>query len=201
MGQVLTRRGFVALGGALLGSTLVDTAMAKTFKGHACDVVHVKPKLPAVPRTAERSVHIVNAHTNEALNAIYWRNGNYLPDAMHHVNRVLRDHMSGDVHVMDPRLVDLLNHLHRTIGASEPFQVISGYRSAKTNAWMHRTQAGVAANSLHVKGKAADIVLPGYDVGTLHNVALALGEGGVGFYPSSGFVHVDTGKVREWSFG
>jgi uncharacterized protein YcbK (DUF882 family) len=158
------------------------------------------PLVPAQPGARERFVRLVNAHTGEAVEAVYWREGSYLTDPMHQVARVLRDHMSGDMHAIDPRLIDLLGDLRQSVGSSEPFQVISGYRSPRTNAWMHRHQRGVAAHSLHMRGQAADIVLADSDLGSLHNAALELGEGGVGYYPRSGFVHVDTGAVREWMY-
>jgi uncharacterized protein YcbK (DUF882 family) len=158
------------------------------------------PRVPARAGASERFVSLVNAHTNEGIHTVYWRDGEYLPAAMSQVNRVMRDHMSGDVHRMDPRLVDLLGDLRQSVGSTDPWVLISGYRSPRTNAWLHRHSCGVAAHSLHVKGQAADIVLPGEDLGMLHNAALRLGEGGVGYYPRSGFVHVDTGKVREWEF-
>jgi len=160
----------------------------------------VTPKVPARPLTSERFVSLVNAHTKEGLHAVYWRNGTYLPEAMRQVNLVLRDHMSGDIHTMDPRLVDLLGDLRQEVATTEPWTVISGYRSPRTNAWLHRHSCGVAAHSLHVQGRAADIILAGENTWALHNAALKLGEGGVGYYPRSGFVHVDTGKVREWAF-
>ena len=158
------------------------------------------PLVAAQPGANERFVRLVNAHTNEAVETVYWRNGNYLVDSMHEISQVLRDHMSGDMHAIDPRLIDLLGDLRQSVGSSEPFQVISGYRSPRTNAWMHRHQHGVAAHSLHMRGQAADIVLADSDLNSLHNAALALAEGGVGYYPRSGFVHVDTGAVREWLY-
>lgn len=205
-----TRRTFLTLGAAAVaGLADAGPALAATRKSHHAGSTHgsghrfalLQRKLPALPQTPERYVHLVNAHTEEALDAVYWRNGAYLPDAMHRINHVLRDHMSGEVRAMDPRLIDLLAELRRTMGVSEPFSVISGYRSPRTNAWMARTERGVATHSLHIKGQAADIELPGHDIATLHNTALALAEGGVGYYPRSGFVHVDTGKPREWEFG
>jgi len=158
------------------------------------------PLVPAQPGARERFIRLVNAHTGEEFQSVYWRDGTYLPDTMHQVSNLLRDHLSGDTHPIDPRLIDLLGDLRQSVGSSEPFQVISGYRSPRTNAWMHRHQRGVAAHSLHMRGQAADIVLADADLYSLHNAALELGEGGVGYYPRSGFVHVDTGAVREWAF-
>jgi uncharacterized protein YcbK (DUF882 family) len=158
------------------------------------------PLVAAQPGARERFVRLVNAHTGEGVETVYWRDGDYLGDPMHQVSRVLRDHLSNDVHPIDPRLIDLLADLRQSVGSSAPFQVISGYRSPRTNAWMHRHSRGVAAHSLHMRGQAADILLADADLGSLHNAALELGEGGVGYYPRSGFVHVDTGAVREWNY-
>ena len=200
----------MALGAAAIGGVAAGPALAAKLihpKHHAKATAQAAvtrlapPRVPARAGNAERYVSLVNAHTDESLHAVYWRDGKYLSDTMHQVNHVLRDHLSGDVHQMDPQLIDLLNDLHQNMGTSEPFVVISGYRSPKTNALMHRTQRGVASNSMHIKGKASDIQLPGCNIDTLHNAALALAEGGVGYYPRSGFVHVDTGKVRQWAFG
>ena len=215
MAERLTRRTFLTLSAAAAAGLAGTPALAATHKVHKAVAAHrshgltgaghnysgLTRRVPALPQTPERFVQLVNAHTNESLDAVYWRDGAYIPDTMHRINRVLRDHLSGDVHTMDPRLIDLLGELRRTMGVSEPFSVISGYRSPRTNAWMARTERGVAAHSLHIKGQAADIELPGYDISTLHNTALAMAEGGVGYYPRSGFVHVDTGKPREWEFG
>jgi uncharacterized protein YcbK (DUF882 family) len=175
-------------------------AMASMPSGGFAEPADPPPLVAAQPGARERFVRLVNGHTDESIEAVYWRDGVYLPDTMHQLNRVLRDHVSGEVHPIDPRLIDLLGDLRQSVGSSEPFQVISGYRSPRTNAWMHRHNRGVAAHSLHMRGQAADIILADSDLGSLHNAALELGEGGVGYYPRSGFVHVDTGAVRVWDY-
>ena len=145
-----------------------------------------------------RSVAFHNLHTGESLNAIYWDNGCYVPDALQAVNKVLRDYRSGDEHDMDPRLLDLLNTVHGKVDAKSPFQVISGYRSPKTNAIMHEHSHGVASGSLHMQGMAIDVRVEGVQLDHLHKAALDLGRGGVGLYPTSNFVHMDVGRVRRW---
>ena len=145
-----------------------------------------------------RSVAFHNLHTGESLNAIYWDNGCYVPDALQAVNKVLRDYRSGDEHDMDPGLLDLLNTVHGKVGAKSPFQVISGYRSPKTNAIMHEHSHGVASGSLHMQGMAIDVRVEGVQLDHLHKAALDLGRGGVGLYPTSNFVHMDVGRVRRW---
>ena len=152
----------------------------------------------AAPAVEPREVRLHNLHTGESLQAVYFDQGQYVPDALAAVNRVLRDFRTGDQHVMDPRLLDLLALVHARVGAAQPFQVISGYRSPKTNAMLHEHSEEVAAHSLHLKGQAMDIRLADAALPHLHDAALKLGAGGVGYYPRSDFVHIDVGPVRRW---
>ena len=99
---------------------------------------------------------------------------------------------------MDPKLVNLLHLLHDKVDGKKPFDVISGYRSPITNANLQKTSSGVAKKSFHMRGKAIDVALPGRDLSKLRSAALAMNAGGVGYYPASGFIHVDTGPVRSW---
>jgi len=146
----------------------------------------------------ERKLSLMNLHTGESINATYWAEGQYQTDELHAINKVLRDFRTGDIHKMDKDLIDLLNIMHHKIGANRPFHVISGYRSPKTNAALNKNSSGVAKKSLHMQGKAIDIRLPGHKLSDLRKVALNLHVGGVGFYPESNFIHVDTGRVRHW---
>jgi uncharacterized protein YcbK (DUF882 family) len=148
---------------------------------------------------APRKVALHNLHTGESLQAIYWEEGRYVPDALAAVNKVLRDFRTGDQHMMDPGLLDLLDTLHGKVESNGPFQVISGYRSPRTNAMLHGHSDGVAAKSLHMQGMAMDIRVEGVALDHLHKAALDIGRGGVGFYPTSNFVHVDVGRVRRWN--
>jgi uncharacterized protein YcbK (DUF882 family) len=145
-----------------------------------------------------RRVAFHNLHTGEAVNAVYWEKGAYVPDALSEVNHVLRDFRNGQVHPIDPRLLDLLDTLSARVETRSPFHVISGYRSPQTNAMLRRRSSGVAHNSLHMKGLAIDIRLADVDLPRLHEAALSLSGGGVGYYPASDFVHVDVGPVRRW---
>ena len=124
--------------------------------------------------------------------------GRRVADAKAAVDRVLRDHRSGDVHPIDDGVLDQLLALRATLGLAQPFHVISGYRSPSTNAKLAAASGGVARDSLHTQGRAIDIRVPGLDLRHLHRAALQLGAGGVGFYTKSDFVHVDTGRVRRW---
>ena len=145
-----------------------------------------------------RSLTFLHTHTGERLSVEYFSRGDYLPDALATVNHYLRDFRTGEVHAIDPELLDLLHGLTRLTDTSRPFQVISGYRSPATNAMLHQHSEGVAVNSLHMQGQAIDIRLADVPLATLRSAALAIGRGGVGYYPTSDFVHVDTGRVRTW---
>lgn len=145
-----------------------------------------------------RRVTLRNIHTDETLDAVYWEKGRYIPEVMVEVNRVLRDYRTGDVHHIDPNLVDLLGSISAKVEDRAPFKVISGYRSPHTNAIMHARSGGVAKKSLHMDGMAIDVCLDGVELRNLRNAALDIGRGGVGFYPVSNFVHVDVGPVRRW---
>ncbi|HFD79995.1 MAG TPA: DUF882 domain-containing protein [Gammaproteobacteria bacterium] len=156
------------------------------------------PVLASVHRTPERSLVLRNLHTGERLKTTFWADGHYLRDELQAVNRVLRDHRTGDVHAMDPRLLDLLYLLQQTVAVEGAFHIISGYRSPATNRKLRDHSKGVAKRSLHMKGKAVDIRLPGCRLAHLRKAALSLRAGGVGYYPKSNFIHVDTGRVRRW---
>lgn len=150
------------------------------------------------PTGGMRSVALDNLHTGESLQAVYWDQGAYIPDVLDVVNMNLRDYRTGDVHVIDPRVLDLLDSIATLTEAKAPFQVISGYRSPATNAMLHERSEEVAKKSFHMSGMAIDIRLPNVELAHLHAAALSLGRGGVGFYPESNFVHVDVGPVRSW---
>ena len=147
---------------------------------------------------APRFAHIHNLHTGDSLKAVYFENGRYLPDAMSELMKAMRDWRSGEEHLMDPRLFDVMHALRGRLGTNQPFQIISGYRSKATNEMMHEHSSGVAKNSQHTEGKASDIRLEGVSLLHIRSAALDLGAGGVGFYPISNFVHVDVGPKRQW---
>ena len=157
----------------------------------------------ALPRGAraeerERTLAFVHTHTGESGRVTYWALGDYVPEGLSALKRLLRDHYSDEQHAIDPRLLDLLHHLHTGLGAREPFHVISGYRSPTTNAALAARSGGVATRSLHMRGEAIDVRLPGCDLTTMRDAALALRAGGVGYYGGPSFVHVDVGRVRRW---
>ena len=139
-----------------------------------------------------------NQHTGETFSGPYRVGGKYLPDAFEQINSVLRDFRTGEVFPVDPRIIDILYMSHRKAGTAQPFEVLSGYRSPRTNNMLQRVSEGVAQHSLHLTGQAVDVRLPGYSTKKLRNIAVSIRSGGVGYYPESNFVHMDTGKVRTW---
>lgn len=156
---------------------------------------------PMVSRAAasrERWLGFYNLHTGEYLTSTYWVEGRYLPGALSEINFILRDFRTGEIKEIDVKLLDLLHALQAGMDSGEAFDVISGYRSPATNEMLYSQGAGVAKNSLHLQGKAVDISLPGRSLSSLRQAAIALKGGGVGYYPDSGFVHVDVGRVRTW---
>lgn len=145
-----------------------------------------------------RSLSFVSTHTGETLSCVYYSAGDYDHATLARVNHFLRDFRNDEVHRIDPGVLDILFELQTRAGHADPFHVISGYRSPQTNAWLRRHSQGVAAHSLHMEGRAIDIRLPGFPTGRLRELALAMRRGGVGYYPASDFVHLDTGRVRHW---
>lgn len=154
----------------------------------------------AAPRFVpdRRSLAFHNLHTGENLDLVYWSDGTYHADALRQINHVLRDFRSGDVHAIDPRLLDVLVSVNRGLDSEKPLQVISGYRSPATNALLRSESEGVAKSSLHMQGQAIDVRVPGRALSSLRRVAMSLRAGGVGYYPQSDFVHIDVGRVRYW---
>jgi uncharacterized protein YcbK (DUF882 family) len=149
---------------------------------------------PAAPRT----LRFVHTHTSETLTATYFDGADYDPDCLREINHLLRDFRNDEIRPIDPGLLDLLHTVQGLAGGATPFEVISAYRSPATNAMLHRHSSGVAEHSQHLLGKAIDVRLQGLPTAQLHRIGLSLARGGVGYYPASDFVHLDTGPVRSW---
>ena len=161
------------------------------------------PLLPARNAFAKSNsdswrVEFHHSHTGESFNGVYRVGDRYLPEAFERINYVLRDFRTDEVFPMDPRAVDIISIIQSRSQMNEPLEILSGYRSPKTNAMLRKASGGVAKNSLHMYGQAIDIRLPGYSTSKLKKIATNLHAGGVGYYPRSNFVHVDTGQVRTW---
>ena len=146
----------------------------------------------------DRELSFYNTHTGEKLTATYWSGGNYLDDGIEEISWLLRDHRAEEASAMDPKLLDLLYRLQQKVGQAGEFHVISGYRSPSTNKMLAKRSSGVAKRSYHMLGQAIDVRLPGYDTSGLKKAAVELKGGGVGYYASSDFVHLDVGRVRFW---
>jgi uncharacterized protein YcbK (DUF882 family) len=150
----------------------------------------------------EYRLRMFHTHTGERIDVVYRQGNSYIPDAITRLDEFLRDHRTGDVHPYDPRLFDLLTTLEQTLGRpAAEIDVICGYRTPWSNGFLRQHSAGVALHSLHMEAEAIDIRIPGTSTWALRSAALALHLGGVGYYPLSDFVHVDVGRVRQWSLG
>ena len=146
----------------------------------------------------ERRLAFHSTHTAENIDVVYRIGNDYIPESLAQIDRVLRDHRNNEIYPMRIELLDLLHTLSMTLNVEIAFHVISGYRSPATNAVLAAQSEGVAKHSLHIKGKAIDIRLPGCELSDLRRAAIALKLGGVGDYPRLNFVHVDIGRVRHW---
>jgi uncharacterized protein YcbK (DUF882 family) len=151
----------------------------------------------SAPVAGPRRLFLVRPQAGESFRGVYHADGRYLPEAVAQIGRLLRD-PNDDTHRIDPRLIDAMARLQRTLGTGEPLQVVSGYRSPRSNAIARKTDRRVARNSFHMEGKAVDIRVTGFRLPQLRRAALSLQAGGVGTYPRRDFLHLDVGPVRSW---
>ena len=145
-----------------------------------------------------RTLSFEHTHTGEKLKLTYFERGNYIENALHEINYLLRDFRTDEVHSIDTALLDQLFDLKQALGFNKPFHILSGYRSPFTNAQLRKHSRGVAEHSFHLQGRAIDIRVEGISSKTIRNAALAMAQGGVGYYPRNNFVHLDTGRYRTW---
>jgi len=145
-----------------------------------------------------RRVKMYNGRTGESLNSIYWIDGKYVIEALREINFFMRDWRTNDIRNIDTRSIDIMSASHRLLRVREPYLLLSGYRSPKTNAMLRSRSRNVAKNSLHMKGQAADLRLKSRSVSQVARAAAACNSGGVGRYSGSNFTHVDCGVVRTW---
>jgi len=145
-----------------------------------------------------RRLSMHSGRTGERIETVYWIEGEYIAEAMREINLFMRDWRSGDAIGMDSRTVDIMSAAHRLMDTSQPYLLLSGYRSPATNAMLRSQSSGVARNSLHMQGQAADLRVDGRNVGQMARAAQACRAGGVGSYSGSNFVHMDCGPVRTW---
>ena len=146
----------------------------------------------------DRSLSFYHTHTGRELSITYFRDGQYLEDAMQQIGEFLADWRNGERHDIDPALMDILWRIQMWGRHTDTWEVISAYRSPETNEMLRKRSSGVARKSEHLSGRAIDVRLHGFETKKLHDIALELKLGGVGYYEKSDFVHVDTGRVRHW---
>ncbi len=154
--------------------------------------------LAAADRRPVRRLNLFNLHTSERVDAVYWEAGEYIPDALDAINLVLRDFRTGEVWPIDVKLLDTVSALATVVENDRPFQIVSGFRSPRTNAMLRSRSREVAENSVHTGGEAMDLYLDDTPLPRLHAAAVGLGAGGVGLYPVTGFIHMDVARVRYW---
>ncbi|MDF7761153.1 YcbK family protein [Kosakonia cowanii] len=175
------RRKLLALGGATLGVALLPTPAFATL---------------STPRP--RILRLNNLNTGESIKAEFFDGKGYIQDELAKLNHFFRDYRANKITRMDPQLFDHLFRLQGLLGTNKPVQLISGYRSVDTNNELRAHSRGVAKKSYHTKGQAMDFHIEGISLSNIRKAALSLRAGGVGYYPKSNFVHIDTGPVRHW---
>jgi uncharacterized protein YcbK (DUF882 family) len=182
-GRVLSRRRFLSISAC----TILTGAMPRICSAFLC-----------LDKSSERLLSFYNTHTEESLVVEYMRDGAYVSGALNDINTIMRDHRTGDIRPISPRLLDVLFGLSRSLETRHPFHIISGYRSPSTNRLLRKKDDDVAKRSFHTLGKAADVFLPDCSLCQLQKAALRLRAGGVGYYPRSNFIHIDVGPIRCW---
>lgn len=170
--------------GGLAALALATPAMAAAWTGSA---------------GRDRRFTARSVNTGERCDALWIRAGRLCPQGCAEVDHFFRDWRTGDARAIDPGLLALLGDVRELVGGAGPIELVSGYRSARTNAARHAHSHGVASNSQHIAGRAADIRIPGVSVARIAAAGRAHARGGVGYYPTDGFVHLDTGPVRTWT--
>ena len=186
---------FMARRRILAGGAMGGIALAAMGAGVANAASLLSPGKDA----GAQKISFRNQHTGESFSGAFKVGGRYLPDAFEQINEVLRDFRTGEVFPIDPRVVDILFAVREKANVKTPYEVLSGYRSPKTNSTLARNGTGVARNSLHMTGQAIDVRLPGVSTRKLADLAQGMRSGGVGYYAKSNFVHMDTGQVRRWN--
>lgn len=145
-----------------------------------------------------RRIALYSGRTGESINTIYWIEGEYIKEALKEINHFCRDWRTDQVKTIDTRTIDIAAAAHSLLDVNEPYMLLSGYRSPQTNAMLRSRSRGVAKNSLHMQGQAADLRLKSRSVNQMFKAASACKAGGVGRYSGSNFVHMDCGTVRTW---
>jgi len=190
----MNRRQFIAA----LAATLPLAAQAGSAIPHHGGLVHLAD-LRHRPAAIDKKITVFNMHTHERETVTFFSGHSYVDDELAVLNKLMRDHRTGEHVEMDRRLITLLYDLHEKTGSKTEIHILSGYRSEKTNERLRKTTDGVAKKSYHMKGQALDIKIPDVRLSRLHKAARSARKGGVGYYPDSGFIHIDTGRLRHWT--
>ncbi|MFT4726932.1 MAG: hypothetical protein ACI9UN_001427 [Granulosicoccus sp.] len=208
--SLVSRRRFLlrsTVGAAILNGTGARVAVSaaaalaatvSTTEAAVRETPSVVGALTTLDPAAPRRLNLYSLHTKEELSIVYFTDGMYIDESVKALNYLMRDRRANKTKVMDVNLYDQLLLIQRTFDNDESIHVLSGYRTAETNAKLRKRSMGVAKNSLHMEGRAADFYIPGVPIKKLQKAALALSSGGVGLYSNSNFIHVDTGMVRNW---
>ncbi|AKL12796.1 Peptidase M15 [Phytobacter ursingii] len=175
------RRKLLALGGIALGAAILPQQAFATL---------------STPRP--RILTLNNLHTGETIKAQFFDGRGYIQDELAKLNHFFRDYRANKITTIDPKLFDQLYRLQGLLGTSKPVQLVSGYRSVDTNNELRAHSSGVAKKSYHTRGQAMDFHIEGISLSNIRKAALSMRAGGVGYYPSSNFVHIDTGPLRHW---
>ncbi|MBP1804431.1 YcbK family protein [Rubellimicrobium aerolatum] len=145
-----------------------------------------------------RRIRMYSGRTGERIDTIYWIDGDYIAESVREISMFMRDWRNGQAVAIDTRTIDIMAASHNLLDVGEPYMLLSGYRSPQTNSMLRSNSSGVARNSLHMRGQAADLHLDSRSVNQIARAAMACQAGGVGRYSGSGFVHMDCGDVRHW---
>ena len=170
----------------------------RTITAATTGMVLLSPWRSVFANNADRSLSFFHTHTGEHLKLTYFCDGEYQQEALQEINHYLRDFRTGDVHNIEPQLMDILATIQTVSDSHGTYEIISGYRSPRTNESLRQQGHSVAKRSLHMLGKAIDVRLTDIKTSNLRKIAMNLKRGGVGYYSKSDFVHIDTGRVRYW---
>lgn len=181
-----------------MAEAIRDKGRRRFVMALGASVLATTPGMRLLAATPARELRFLHTHTGERARVTYFEAGRYLDDGLAELNHLLRDFRTGDIAPMDPALFDVLHRVQRLSGSSGTFEIISGYRSPATNESLRKAGRGVARQSQHTLGRAIDVRLTDVETAKLRDAGIAVGGGGVGYYPSSDFVHLDTGRVRRW---
>ena len=191
-----TNSSFASLSSILSRRDFIRFVVVSGLIGFTCEPVFA---VIGKVESEERSLSLYNPRSKESFNGIYWRNGEYITDALERINQLMRDVKTNEIKQIDKNLLDLISAISIKLKSEKPFHVVCGYRSPRTNAQLIKSAKGAAKNSYHLTGQAIDMHIPGLSTSALRKSAVELKMGGVGYYPHRRFVHIDVGPVRYWS--